>query len=196
MIWTVMLGLLLTSVFFFFSMRERMMLSVQRDTAAIQNAKLLLGSYADYLEKYPTENPSGVDGVTVKLTKKMDSIESVADFGPGKQQTYDFNGSIYVEWNKCVTVSQDRKPDSTGDLLLNDVLNKHLASSTCEANEDYADVVGPISVTDTFTIKTLNTPFYFRIKPVSGQLTDNRWHLDLTEDLDYGKKITISRTFE
>ncbi len=191
MIWTVMLGLLLTSVFFFFSMRQRMMINIQRDTATTQNAKLLLESYADYFEKTPKEVSSSAEGLSIKLTQKVSSIENIVDFGVGKQQAYDFigSGSVYVEWNRC---SDSLK----GDLLFNDVLYKHQTSSECAANEEYDDVVGPISVASPYTIKTLNAPFYFRIKPVAEtQLIDNQWHLDLSEDLDYGKKIPIKRTF-
>lgn len=201
MIWTVMLGLLLTSVFFFFSMRQRAMVNVQRDTATIQNAKLFLESYADYLENKckgvgcasdPTINS---DSITGTVTQKVASIENAVDFG--KQQEYKFTGSIYVEWNKCLKTGVQ---DFSGDLLVNDVLYNHSIESGCAANEEYDDVIGPISVSGTptpFTIKTLNTPFDFRIKPQGGiQLIDNQWHLDLSKDLDYGKKTSIKRTFK
>jgi len=203
MIWTVMLGLLLTSVFFFFGMRQRAMINVQRDTATIQNAKLFLESFADYLENKKTETdlkpPDTNDklkGITAKLTQRVGSIESAVDFGTGKQQAYKFTGSIYVEWNKCAKVGFQ---DSSGDLLVSDVLYKHSKLSGCAANEEYDDVVGPISVIGDplpFTIKTLNAPFDFRIKPVGlTQLIDNQWHVDLSMDLDYGKKVTVKRTF-
>jgi len=207
MIWTVMLGLLLTSVFFFFSMRQRMMIAVQRDTAAQQSAKMFVDSYADYLQKNPTEigeerekyygRPT-IDGIYTKLTKRVDSIESSVDSGLGQEQDYNFTGSIYVEWNKCTKVGPQ---DSSGDLRVNDVLYPHQTTTGCEAKDEYDDVVGPLSVSGTtstpFTIKTLNTPFFFRIKGAAGTTAyDNQWHMELTKDLDYGKVITVRRTFK
>jgi hypothetical protein len=193
MIWTVMLGLLLTSVFFFFSMRQRMMLSVQRDTAAMQNAKLFLESYADYLEKLCkgggcASDPKTVDsdGTKGSVTQKVDSIENLVDFGQGQEQDYIFGGSIYVSWNRCSDAMK-------GDLLVNEVLYKHQAPTTCK---DYDDLIGPINVTSPFTIRTQSAPLYFKIKAAAGtQLIDNQWHLELSKDLDYGNKVTIQRTF-
>jgi hypothetical protein len=188
MIWTVMLGLLLTSVFFFFSMRQRAMLNVQRDTTTIQNAKLFLESYADYFEAHPSSSPTFIDSVTGSMTKNVDAIENAVDFG--NEQEYAFTGAIsfYVEWNRC--------SEAKGDLLINEILYKSADHSTASPCKEYGNSVGPISATTSLKIETLNTPFFFRIKPASGsQLVDNRWHLELTKDLDYGKKITVKRTF-
>jgi hypothetical protein len=199
LIWTVMLGLLLTSVFFFFSMRQRMMVAVQRDTAAQQSTKMLLESYADYLQNNPQDistfnggkyyGISTIDGIYTKLTQKVDSIENSVDSGVGQKQDYNFTGSIYVEWNRC---SDNLK----GDLLVNDVLYSQTALP-CGVNEKYDDVVGPLSVAGDFTIKAQGAPFFFRIKGAAGtQPIDNQWHMELSKDLDYGKKVTIQRTFQ
>jgi hypothetical protein len=198
LIWTVMLGLLLTSVFFFFSMRQRTMVAVQRDTAAQQSTKMFLESYADYLQKHPTEivevaggkyyGKPTIDSTYTKLTKKVDSIESSVDSGLGQEQGYDFTGSIYVEWNRC--------SEGQGDLLVNDVLYKSQDYQITPCKE-YAAMIGPISVSGAFTVKTLNTPFFFRIKGAAGtQVSDSQWHMELTKDLDYGKKVTIDRIFK
>jgi len=200
MIWTIMLGLLLTSVFFFFSMRQRMMLSVQRDTTAMQDAKLLLESYADYLEKLCTTggcltDPKTVasDGIAGSVTQKVDSIESAVDFGETQEFAFSGSISIYVEWNKCIKAGE---ADSAGDLRVNDVLYPHQTATICGASEEYDDLIGPISVPNPLEIKTQNTPFYFRVKSATGaELVDNQWHLELSKDLDYGKKVTIRRTF-
>jgi hypothetical protein len=197
MIWTVMLGLLLTSVFFFFSMRQRTMIAVQRDTAAQQSAKMLLDSYADYLQMHPVEigtnrekfyGVSTFDDILTRLTQRVDSIENLVDSGLGQEQTYNLPspGSIYVEWNRC---SDGLK----GDLRINGILYKHTAPATCK---EYDDVVGPLSVSGDFTIETLNAPFFFRIKGAAGTTAyDNQWHMELIKDLGYGKEISIRRTF-
>ncbi len=203
MIWTVMLGLLLTSVFFFFSMRQRMMVAVQRDTAAQQSAKMLMESYADYLQAHPTEikyftggkyyGITTINGIFAKLTRYVDFIENSID--EGQTQTYHFvdpdhSGpfSIYIEWN--------RSSEGKGDLLVNDVLYKS-KDYLVDPGNDYANLIGPISVSDPFTVKTLNTPFSFKIRGAVGtQAIDNLWHMELTKDLDYGKTISIKRTFQ
>lgn len=199
LIWTTMLGLLLTSVFFMFSMRQRLMLSAQRDTVAIQNTKMFLESYADYLEKNPKEiwidrienghtifyPKSTVDGIATRLTQNVDSIEDMVD--AGEEKSYAFDGAIFVEWNKC-----DATQGQKGNLLVNDVIYPH-AGSNCTG---FYDMIGPISVSTGFKIRTLNEPFDFKIRGAEGtQALDNLWHLELSKDLGYGKKITINKTF-
>jgi hypothetical protein len=203
MIWTVMLGLLLTSVFFFFSMRQRMMVAVQRDTAAQQSAKMLIDSYADYLQHYPTEikvfaggkyyGRTTIDDIYTKLTKIVDSVENSVDGNQTQAYNFPDPGSIYVEWNKCAKIGVQ---DFSGDLLVNGALYPHQTAAGCAANDEYDDVVGPLSVSDDFTIETLNAPFFFRIKGAAGTTVyDNQWHMEIAKDLGYGKVITVRRTF-
>lgn len=187
LIWSLLLGFVLTSVFFFFGMRQRTAIAEQRDTAAILNARAYLESYADYLEKHPDELDEIFDDIQVSLTQQVNEIEDIAD--TDAPVIYYFASNIFVEWNKC---SDNLK----GDLLLNSVLYEHDDSpgEECDvAEEGYDDVIGPISVSDPFTIETLNAPFYFRITGTG--LKDNKWHLDLSKELEYGKKVTVKRTF-
>jgi len=192
MIWTVMLGFVLTSVFFFFGMRQRMMVIAQRDTAEIQNAKMELESLAEYLQAHTPSSPSGlnatIDGIQVLLTQNADEIVSTVDIDETK--TYTFSGSIFIEWDDCMNNMQ-------ATLIVNDVAYDHDLNDICLSNKPgYDDLIGPISVTNSFTIKTLNAPSFFRIKPQAGTtLVDNQWHMELTKELEYGKKIIVHRTF-
>ena len=165
-------------------MRQRATITEQRDTAAILNARAYLESYADYLEEHSDELNTTFDDMRVSLTQQVSKIESVVD--AGSPVTYQFSGDIFVEWNKC---SNNLK----GDLVVNSVLYEHDKGSECLSDEEgYDDVIGPITVTNP-EIETLNAPFYYRI--TGAGLVDNKWHLDLSTELEYGKKIEVKRTF-
>ena len=201
LIWTVLLGFLLTSVFFFFNMRQRENIAVQRNTSEILNTKAYLESYADYLEslspvnlKILRDNVDGAsfDNITGSVTNIIDEILNVADYGV--EINYSINGEIYVEWNKC---PNPPNPNLTkGDLYVSNVLYDHDSNNVCDPGEDYDDIIGPISVTNP-TIKTLNSPFEFRItaKDQVTTLEDNNWHIDLEVDLGYENKVTENRSF-
>jgi len=195
LIWTVLFGFVLTSVFFFYIMRQRATIAAQQDTSKALNAKMYLESYADYLEKLDATRlnslkSSGIDfdGIKGTVTDELSEINGVAD--AGATVSYSFNGEIFIAWNKC----QD---SMKGDMLLNDILYPHDTVVECPAGQQYDDVIGPIAVSDPFTIQTLNAPFYYNITPKdsSTKLVDNKWHMNLKINLDYGKKVTIERTF-
>lgn len=204
LLWSVMLGFVLTSVFFFFGMRQRMNTEVQRDTAEILNARAYLESYADYLQNTDEEWDSGpeaknaFDDITGSLTQTVNEIEGSVDtseFGiapTDSKNTYQFNGDIFIEWNKC----ENNENLMPGDLIVHDATGDVIYEKidrNCVEGRDYNDVVS-ITIQRPFTIKTLNAPFQYRI---TGQnLTDNKWHLELTTQLSYGKKIKVKRVFE
>ena len=200
LIWTVLLGFLLTSVFFFFSMRQRANITVQRDTAEILNTKAYLESYADYLESLSSAKLEDIrdkagdatfDNITGTATNEVDEIVDIADFGSLK--SYTFDGDIYVEWNKC-SGDSECSGASNGDLYVKNVLYKH-ESAVCI--QGYCDIVGPISVANP-EIETLNSPFKFRItaKDSSTTIEDNNWYTNIGVDLGYSNKVKINRTFK
>lgn len=195
-----MLGFVLTSVFFFFGLRQRANIMVQRDTIAILNARNYLESYADYLEAHPSEINTSFDiDIEVNLTQEVDEIEGMVDLG--QEISYEFDGSIYVEWNNCadslkgnLLVDHDSNP-STDDII------GEAIGGTCDPSipdsTTFDDVAGPITVNNPFIIKTQTIPFHYRIVPEdqSTTLMDNEWHLKLTKDLDYGRTVKVERTF-
>ena len=193
MIWTVLLGVVLTSVFFFFAMRLRENTATQRDTIALQSAKAYLTSYADYLMANPSDGPINFDGITGTLTNEGYELEGFLD--SGKSVTYEsYTGSLKVEWNKC----SDNKQ---GDLLLTD--NAKTAPTelppfihdpaTCPPGPNYDDM-RTVSVTNDFKLTAIDAPFYYRLTSQSGMpITDNKWHLNASMTLPYGKKVEIER---
>ncbi len=170
-------------------MRQRANVRVQRDTSEILNARMYIESLADYYESQKdslNETDTTFDEIAVVITKKVDRIEGTADLGASGAVTYEFGGSIFVEWNKC---SNNLK----GDLVVNNVIYPHDEVQECNAGEGYDDVIGPITVPDPFTIETLSAPFYFKI--AGNNLKDNKWHLELNADIGYGREIKTKRVF-
>jgi len=186
LIWSVMLGFLLTSVFFFFAFSQRKKIEEQRETVDILNARMYLESLADYFQKYPGEKNTTYDDVRILLTQNVQSIEGVADVGAEGSAEYQFSGEIFVEWNRCAS-------NLEGDLVINGVVYEHDAGNGCDVTDEFDDVAGPINVANPFKIETLNRPFFFRMNGDS--LKDNEWHLTLTMDTSYGKEIKTERTF-
>ncbi len=189
LIWTVLLGVVLTSVFFFFAMRLRANTATQRDTIAYQSAKAYLESYADYLQVHPVDPPPSLAGISGSLTKQADSIEGVLDSGETKTYTLSELGDVKVEWDKCGTPAEngnlDASPSATG-----------LCASG--ASYDRYALVSASMPTLQFSIKSVDAPFHYKItpnSPLSAKLVDNFWHLNLRSDLEYGKKVEIQREF-
>jgi len=200
LIWSVLLGFLLTSVFFFFSVRQRASIAIQQDTAQILNTRQYLESYADYIQNLPqakleelksSVNGISYDDITGTVTNEVNEIIGVADVGVDPM-TYEFSGDIFIEWNKC---SNNLK----GSLFVKDVLYEHDVSvlECLPSASGYDDLIGPITVSNPFTISTLNAPFSYHITPkdASAKLIDNKWQLGIKTDLDYGKKIEVKRIF-
>lgn len=198
MIWSVMLGFVLTSVFFFFGIRQRMTIQVQRDTAEILNAKAYLEAYADYLENETRQNPREFkrefDGIQGVVTQKLTEIEGAVDFGESK--VYTFNADIFVAWNLC----KDGKASEQGDLKLNKVIyDKNTNATGCQNNKKFNNVAGPISINSQtqLNLQTLNHPFHYQLTEKNGKtLTDNQWHMELKKALDYGREVTVRRVFK
>lgn len=190
LIWSVLLGFVLTSVFFFFGMRQRANISIQRDTAVILNSKSYLESYADYLETQASvlTDPTTIDfdGIKGLVTKTVNNLEGVADVGISATYSFGDSRQIFVEWNKC-------SDNLEGDLLVNGAAYPHNADKCLTTDTGYDDIIGPVTATD-LLVETANAPFYFRI--TGTDLTDNVWHLELSRDLGYGKKATVKRTFK
>ena len=185
-----MLGFVMTSVFFFFIMRQRANIAVQRDTVSILNKKAYLESFADYVENLSAANLAKItlpfDGITGTVTNNPKELTGSVEMEEKKE--YKFSGEIYIEWNKC-TANMKADLDLDGTLY-------QAKNGGC--NGTYDDAIGPIAVKDSFTLKALNAPFYYRItaKDDKTTLIDGKWHMDLSIDLGNGKKENIKKSFK
>lgn len=188
MIWTVLLGLSLATVFFFFSQRLSMNALVQRDTIRIQNANALLESYAGYLEGLDTATleslrDSGIDyaGITGTVTNVKDEIMGTLDAGESKSYSVS-DADAGIDFILC--------PDELGRPFEVDGTPTP-SGGTCVTPYD-----GITAGSGTFSISAPSAPVSYKIKPqAGGTLYDNEWQADLQVTITSRKTITISRTF-
>jgi hypothetical protein len=170
LIWTVMLGAILTSVFFFLAMRLRGSLTTQNELIEYQSGKAYLESYADYLAANPPiDGPITFDNgaITGTLTSNLTSIEGILDSGETKTLT----GANTFCWG------------TETDLLKNGAPIENPDPSTCTGY--LYKTTGP------GTLQAI-TPVHYKIE---GGITDpDKRHLNLDLNLSYGKKLHIYRT--
>jgi hypothetical protein len=185
LIWTVLLGVMLTSVFFFMATRLSGMGAEQRQTIQYQNQKAYLDSYVAYLMAHPSEIDGKVDGINIKLTQNVTEITGILDSGK-TSDPYPFAGTITVDWNLC-------GEDYDADITINGITYPGTVGS-CGDGEEYDDSQTGINVPPDFTITAPNAPFYYRITS-SNPMKDNKWHLTAGIDLGYGKKIEVEKVF-
>ena len=188
LIWTVLLGVMLTSVFFFLAMRLAGLGLTQRETMEYQNQKAYLESYVAYLMENPSELDTTFDNIEVELTQNVSEITGIVD--SQSEVEYEFSGTIIIDWNLC---SENYK----GDMEVQGALHEHDGASECESSSaGHDDQESGVNVPNPFTIKASNSPFHYKITPGLGtQLKDKKWHLEASMDLGYGKKIKIEEVF-
>ena len=188
LIWTVLLGVMLTSVFFFLAMRLSGLGLSQRETMEYQNQKAYLESYVAYLMENPSEPDTTFDNIEVELTQNVSEITGVLD-SQGEVE-YGFSGTIIIDWNLC-------SDNNKGDMEVQGVIHVHDSASECSSSSaGHDDQESGVNVPDPFSIKAPNAPFHYKITPGLGtQLKDNKWHLEASMDLGYGKKIKIEKVF-
>jgi hypothetical protein len=204
MIWTLLMGISLAVVFFFFSQRLGAGLASQRATMEYQNARLLMESYADYLEHLPLATLETIkttpttsinfNGITGTLTNDVSEITGVVDAG-ATSPLYHFADTVAIQWNFC---SQNFKTDM---ILVNggvETPQLHHAPPSCPpSSANYDDIVASVAVSDPFSLKSSGAPFYYRITSTTSDklVTGDKWQLDLEMPLGFRKKVSVSRTF-
>ena len=206
LITVLVIGTILISAYFFFATRQLAKAKAQSETMEYRNQKAYLESYIDYLTEHPQvmSNQEFDNGAIIVdfLSNNADIIIGSLDMGG--VATYDISGDkkIMLEWNKC-------SDNYSTDLMLVDgaieKVQKHILPpppSTCNMNpDDYDDRTEssptPVSIANnSFTLKTINAPFYYRITPLGNtQLIDNQWHLKAHLVTDDNKTITVEQTF-
>ena len=187
LIWTVLIGMVLTSVFFFTATRLRLNTQVQRETIAIQNQRAYLQSYMDYVkEKEPTPETHTFDEMKIEIVNQQDTIEGFLDSGETKDYT-DITSSDTVEvcWNTGT---------EAGDLLIENSLQAD-DTGNC-SNTSYSSNV-TYTPTTSLALQALNEPIHYYIKSTAEgtKVTDIKNTLTATVNLEYGEKITITQTF-
>ena len=191
LIWTTLLGIILTSTFFFFAVRLNANTAIQRNSIIHQNQKAYLKSYADYLETLTEIELSNIvlpGDIKGSITNQTNEITGVLD--SGEDITYNFVGDINIDWNLC---SNNQK----GDILIDGTEYLHDTAECGIEVEGYDDITSaPVTVINPFTITAPNAPIQYKITAGAGtQLLDNKWTINFSVDTEYGKKIEIKKVF-
>lgn len=193
LIWTLLLGISLATVFFFFSQRLNSNVAAQRETIQYQNARLYFESYIAYIQSLDAvtlatlpdaDGNIDFDGISGTLTNKTDEIVGLLDAGDDISYTADLGaGTLQVEWG--------HNPAEDTDLLEIDGL---LAVSVPTPCGDYCFAVGIGS--GSFTLSAPAGPIPYRLSATGDAvLYDTEWQLDLEYSVSFRKKLTTSLTF-
>lgn len=192
LIWSVMLGVVLTSVFFFFGGRLQSSAATQREVIEHQNAKQYLESYVGYLKDLSPDDLDGLtsivfDGITGELTQTASAITGFLDSG---QSSPDFviADTVTIEWNRC-DLGQG------GSLLLNIDPTPLGHTSNCGEGDLYDEAI-TVSPSGSLILTALNAPFHYDIRSnTRTPLTDTKWHLNLSYPLSFRKSIEMKEAF-
>lgn len=199
LIWTLLLGLSLATVFFFFSQRLNAGAASQRETIEYQNARLFFESYIAYLQNLSAADLIALrdddggkidfEGITGTLTNEADEITGVVDAG-GTSGEYHFDDEVNIDWNSCAN-------NFKTDLVVGDgtdTIFPHVNNSCPSGGYDDTKVV---DVHDPFKLKSNGAPFAYKIYSTTPDqpVFDNKWQIDLELSLGFRKKLTTSLTF-
>jgi hypothetical protein len=189
MIWIVLLGVILTSVFFFFALRLNMNALIQRQATEELNKRAFFESYVGYLMENPSEiNSQEFEGVTVTLTQEVEEIRGVLDVD--QEIEYPIDKAVKVEWNLCsknykmpIEIGEDRY--------------EHATDPSCSTSSPGYDDMQDLTVSNSLKLKAIGAPTHYRITPQSPNdtVTDNKWHLTAEMDLGRWKKVRRVEVF-
>ncbi len=192
LIWTLLLGISLATVFFFFSMRLNANIYSQRETIKYQNARLYFESYIAYIQSQGVAELNGIrgnidfDGITGTLTNEVEEIvgrlDMAADVTYEVEEIDGFKAKI--EWNKC---------GEKGVMEITPAPATPLITTNCGSGsyDGLSESNG-----SPFTLKNLSEPFTYMITPQGKAIIyDREWHLDLELVINFRKKLTTSLTF-
>lgn len=186
LIWTVSIGLALSTAFFFLATRLGLARDTQQESVLYFSQRAYLETYVDYLAgQSPYAQDIDFDGISGRV-EKGDTIEGVLDIN-GSSPDYDLTGdlgTVTVSWNTC---------DESGDLLINGILHTH-SSGPCTAGayDDSFNLLLPLPAS--LQLTAASSPLHYRIaRSGPDKLVNARWQIHASIPLKYGKKITIKR---
>lgn len=199
MIWSLMLGIMLTSVFFFFGTRLRESSLAQQSLIAYQTQRMYVESYADFLRLLPPADLALLTradlpdaDITGTLSQSAAALEGFLDTGETSPVYLlpDGIGDISIEWNRC-------DYGQTGDLLIaGSTTPKFHGAAGCAAGFDEITTITPTPTGATLSFSALSAPFHYRISAMNNlPLGDSEWHLSLSAPLPFGKRYLLEETF-
>lgn len=200
MIWTLVMGIALTSVFFFFAQRLGATIANQRSTMEYLNAQAFAESYADYLEHLPLASLQTLkgtldfNGLTGTLTNELPEITGALD--TGQQVTFSFADTVKIKWNLCVKNLQADLTVVNGGTIT--TYPHHTTGPSCNPlSPGYDDTIEPVILTNPFTLKSLSTPLSYSIVSTTTDqpLLSNEWKLEVEMPVSFGRRVVVKRVF-
>ena len=197
MIWTLLLGVSLATVFFFFSQRLNSNAEAQRETIQYQNARLFFESYVAYVQSLDETDlaslrgPIDFQGITGTLTNEAEEVTGLLD--AGQSVTYELSGDATmqakIEWDAC---------DDEDDVEILEVTPYDGSAETnCAPGFDYDNYALSQTGASSFELTATGAPVGYRIIPMNPATTlyDKEWKLDLSYTVGFRKKLTKSVIF-
>ena len=195
MIWTLLLGISLATVFFFFSQRLSSNVEAQRETIEYQNARLFFESYVAYVQSLGSGTLAGMrgpidfQGITGTLTNEQEIITGILDADTEITYTADIpnpaTDNIKIEWDIC-------PPDDIEALEI-DGAPPIPGVNGC-SGLFYEKAVGQTS--SPFTLSAPAGPTYYSLTAINDAiLYDNKWQLNLEYPVGFRKKLITSISF-
>ncbi|MBN2306839.1 hypothetical protein JXD20_02540 [Candidatus Peregrinibacteria bacterium] len=196
LIWTLLLGISLATVFFFFAQRLNSNVAAQRETIQYQNARLLFESYITYVQSLDSATLAGMRGdinfegmITGTLTNEAKMITGVLDAGAEAIFTANFPNpaadKIKIEWDLC--------PPDDIEVLELDGSSPGIGSGGCTVfNYERSGETMAAS----FTLSAPAGPTHYRLTAINdATLYDSKWQLDIEYPIGFRKKLTTSINF-
>ena len=199
LIWSLLLGLSLASVFFFFSQRLNQNSAAQRETIKYQNAVGLLESYADYLQTLlPSDlvdmrNVGSIDfeGITGFVTNFTMVITGSLDVGDTAHIEASIPGGdkVKIEWNLC-----DNNEEGIPITITPAPTSPPIEGNCTFPDIDY-DAVSD-TTDESFSLYAPYAPVSYRVSPYDVEkLYSNKWTMNLSMIIGSRKKVTVTRTW-
>lgn len=195
LIWTLLLGLSLATVFFYFAQRLQQNRAAQRETMEYQNARLLMESYVGYLESLTSaelsaEYPDGtvsLEGITGTVSNEKEEVTGKLDIDEVIEYEVP-NAAIVIKWNSCTGSEQGLLDVNTSPA--------NQDTGQCGLGDVYDDFILTSPVTSV-ELTASGQPVSYQITNATPDETvlDNKWQLDLEFPLTVRKKISITESF-
>ncbi|MBN2086946.1 hypothetical protein JW758_01230 [Candidatus Peregrinibacteria bacterium] len=188
LIWTVMLGVLMTTVFFYAAIRFSKLQEQQQETIEYKNTKAFFDSFMDYLKENPSEmvvnkTSDNYEGIDITLTQNVSTITGALDSlaSATYEDIISAPADLKIEYNLCENGLQTEHANikSIPDYTIGP------ATQPC-ASFDYANYV-MIPVIDDLELSSLDAPFHYKIS--GADMKDSKWHLSADMKFGFGKRL-------
>lgn len=198
LVWTVALGMIMTSVFLFMAIRLSKTNGLKRETLDFLQQKAYAQSYVGYLKQLETQELEGVrdsesgidyDGITGVLTNEVEEIKGYLDHG--QSITLPIDGGRIIEWNECVQGILKEQ----GELVSSPDFSSHFVDGCSDDPPDSYDQTGIVHGNDTFTLTSIGEPTHYRITS-NGSFFSDQWNLNVEVKLEGGRVLRLKERWK